>query len=117
MDKVTSGTHKVGDFSIGIAQAMGHEADDDDDCDYFEVLVHECRDGLPYYVDIQADLRFDWFGHYGKFERRLTHDDIVEYNARYSAIFHKIAMPTWKLSRHSIKRLFDLCKKASKRKG
>lgn len=121
-DSITYGTHEVGDFAVSVAPAAGHEAADPDDCDFFEVLVHEVKfrgsevpGAMPFYVNIAADGRFDWFGHFGKFERRLTHDDLVEYNACYSALFHKIAMPTWKLSRHSMKRLFDLCRKASKK--
>jgi hypothetical protein len=116
VDKIAYGTHEVGDFTISLAPTHGREEKTADDCDFFEVLVLERKFGTSFYVDIGADQRFDWFGHLGKFDRRLTHDDLVEYNARCSMVFHKIAMPTWKLGRYSIKpRLVDLCKAASKK--
>jgi len=115
MDKPSYGTHDVGRFSISLAPTAGREHQEADDCDYFEVLVHERKGGCIFYVDLVADARFDWFGHLGKFEQRLAHDDLVEYNAVCVARFHKIGMPTWKLGRTSIRRLELLCKAADKK--
>lgn len=115
MEKPTYGTHDVGRFTISLAPTAGREHEAAEDCEFFEVLVHENKRGLVFYVDLARDERFDWFGHLGKFERRLTHDDLVEYNAVFSSRFHKIGMPTWKLARHSLKRLETLCKAESKK--
>lgn len=115
MDKPSYGTHDVGRFSISLAPPAGREHLDADDCEFFEVLVHERRGGIIFYVDLARDARFDWFGHLGKFEQRLTYDDLVEYNAVCVVRFHRIGMPTWKLGRHSLKRLLSLCKAANKK--
>ena len=89
MDKPSYGTHDVGRFSISLAPPAGREHLDADDCEFFEVLVHERRGGIIFYVDLARDARFDWFGHLGKFEQRLTYDDLVEYNAVCVVRFHK----------------------------
>lgn len=115
MEKPSYGMHEVGRFSISLAPVAGREHMNAEDCEFFEVLVHERKGGIIFYVDLAGDARFDWFGHLGKFERRLTHDDIAEYNAAFSTRFHKIGMPTWKLARTSLKRLEALCKAANKK--
>jgi hypothetical protein len=81
-----------------------------------QVMVTEVTD-RHYYVDLAKDPRFAWFGwtsEMAKFERKLTEDDLTEYNGYADVLFHKIAMPLWKLTSHSVDRLCDLCEKLSK---
>jgi hypothetical protein len=111
-DEISFGYHTFGNFLVGI-QSCVFDTRGADEVEFFEVLVLEQPGN--YYVDLQADPRFLWFDHFGKFERRLTDVDLVEYNARYSTIFHKIGMPTWKLGRHSVVALERLCLDATKK--
>ena len=111
------GRNEVGTFIVLLTPAFGCEEWEAENCPFFEILVHERKDGVEYYVDVAGDPRFDWFGHMRSFERPLTQDDLVEYNSMVGTKFHKIAMPTWKLANHSIPRLLDLCRKASKKKA
>jgi len=106
-DEITYGTHEFGKFQVSI-QSCVHDLRPADEVDFFEVLVLEKRDGALFYIDLHA--RFGWFDHLGKFERKLVREDLVEHNARVDSFFYKIAMPTWRLARHSIPALEKMCK-------
>jgi len=103
-EDVAAGDYRFGTFQISVR--------DSSRAGFFEVLV---QDEQHCYVDLHV--RFDWFGHLARFERNLAADDLEEYNARVGVIFHKIAMPTWRLSSHSVVRLEKLCVDASKKTG
>lgn len=122
------GVYEFGDFDVHLAPCMGKEHVRAEDAAFFEVLVSERRELLDavegstmivrYSVDLHTDPRFLWYDHFGKFERRLTPEDIAEYNARCATMFHKIDRPLWRLARHSIHMLEKKCQGASKpRKG
>lgn len=76
---------------------------------FFEVLVSEVKDARHYYVHLQDDPRFAYFGWMGKFEAKLSDSDLHEHNAYVDAVFVKLGQPTWKLHRQSIARLFRRC--------
>jgi len=118
------GTYELGDFDVHLAPCMGKEDVKAWDAEFFEALICERRqelgpetdaDGIVrYHVDLHHDPRFLWFDHLGKFERRLTDEDLAEHNARCASIFHKIERPTWRLARRSILALDKKCRDASK---
>lgn len=104
-EDIVPGDYRCGTFLVSVRDCITPREN------LFEVLVRLVQDGMHYYVDLHQ--RFDWFGHMARFERPLTVDDLDEYNARVGTLFHKIAMPTWRLSRHSIAmRLKKLCETA-----
>lgn len=113
---ITYGEHVFGDF-VASLQSCVHDERRAEDVEFFTVLLRERRHlgieppppFVDFYVDIVTDPRFDWWGHLGKFERRLVVEDVVEYNARCADVLHKISMPTFKLARLSILRLERLC--------
>ena len=111
-DEITYGGHRFGAFVCSIQSCVFDERPANE-VEFFEVLLTEEREGFFYYVDLHA--RFGWFDHLGKFEKKLTTEDLIEHNARVDALFHKIGMPTWRLARHSIPALEKMCLTASKK--
>ena len=104
-EDIVPGDYQCGTFLVSVRACITRRDN------FFEVFVRQVEDGLHLYVDLHQ--HFDWFGHMARFERPLTVDDLEEYNARVGMLFHKIAMPTWRLSRHSIAvRLKKLCETA-----
>jgi hypothetical protein len=104
-DEIECGNHKAGRFLIGIQRCVFDTADLDD-ATFFEVLLTEANA----YVHLVEDPRFAWFAWVPLFERCMSTDDRIEYNSYVNVNYpHKLAMPTWKLSRHSIVHLFKLC--------
>ena len=112
-DEIDVGTHVVGAFVLIISRCA-HDSRSVEDADYFEVLFLEPKDGMNHYVHLHEDPRFDYFGHFGKFERLLSDIDLVEHNAYVNARFVSLKQPTWKLHRHSISRLVKLCEALTK---
>ena len=84
----------------------------------YEVLVLEVKSPeRHYYVHLANDPRFAWFSwtaEVGKFERKLSEDDLIEYNGYVDVVFHKIGHPLFKLTTRSVERLVDLCERLTK---
>jgi len=86
----------------------------------FFVMTTEVKDGRHYYVHLIKDPRFAWLAwtaEMAKFERRITEDDLVEFNAYVGTAFHlgrDDAMPVVTLTERSVERLIGLCEKLSK---
>lgn len=113
-DEISFGTHEFGNFRVSI-QPCVFETRGADEVSVFEVLVIDVQNPTShFYVNLHEDPRFAWFKHLTTFERKLTGDDLTEYNAYVNAIFTKLAQPTWQLARHSIPRLEKLCLDATK---
>jgi hypothetical protein len=111
-EDVVVGQHVAGAFTILVSRCV-FETCSDEDAKFFSVLVHERRpnDPLLYNVYLMQDERFAWFTWMQTFERFANDEDVVEFNAHVWNVFHKIGMPTYKLSRRSIVRLFERCQK------
>jgi hypothetical protein len=109
-EDVVVGRHRAGAFTIIVSRCV-FEKCTEEDAKYFEVLVHEKKVGHPwiFYVNIVQDARFAWFSWMQTFERKANDEDVVEFNAHVSDVFHQIGHPTFKLSRRSIVRLFEHC--------
>ena len=106
-EDVVPGDYECGTFLVSVRECITPRRN------FFEVFVRQVEGVAHSYVDLHE--RFDWFGHFSRFERPITVEDLEEYNARVGTIFHKIAMPIWRLSRHSIAvRLKKLCETAKK---
>lgn len=116
-EDVTTGVHDAGAFEIIVSRCVFDQASVED-AKFFEVLVHERRPGDPllYNVNIVQDERLAWFAWMHSFERPVNDEDVVEFNAHASSVFHKIGMPTYKLSRRSIVRLHERCVQLSKKR-
>lgn len=120
IDSITTGNHEVGPFTITISRCI-FETIPIDQANFFEVLLSEKKemDGwgeVVLYVPIVEDADFNFYQHFYKFERHLTNEDVVEYNSHVNSVFYNIDQTTYKLSRHSIIRLFDQCESLAKKK-
>jgi hypothetical protein len=113
----------VGDFEVGKQNVAGHflvAVQAGASMGTYQVMTIEAKDGVHYYVHLIRDPRFAWLGwtaEMPKFERRITEDDLVEYNAYVGTAFHVSgaeAMPVITLTERSVGRLIDLCKKLTK---
>jgi hypothetical protein len=113
-ESVTTGKLEVGVFEIIISRPVFRE-EATEDLKFFQVLVHRKEDNLLLYVNLAEEEGFAIFQHLQVFSRKLTEIDLVEYNARVSSVFHKIGMPSYLLSRHTIAGLFDTCQTLSKK--
>jgi hypothetical protein len=107
-EEVVIGIHEVGPFTISV-QKPAHQ----DTQDYFEVLLTEKVGGLVMYKNL-ADT-WGLFRHLQEFSRKITEEDVAEYNAHVSSVFHKIGQPLFRLSRNMILRLFDECQALTKK--
>jgi hypothetical protein len=112
-DEITVGQHQAGDFVLIVSRCV-FDARPIEAATYFEVLLVEVKDGRHFYVNLQEDPRFGYFGWLGKFERKIVDSDMVEHNAYVDVLFVKLAQPTWKLHRHSIARVHRLCEELTK---
>ena len=117
IEDVCCGDFIVGDFRLIVSRCV-FEKTMQEDANFFEVLVHERRpnDPLLYNVYLMQDERFAWFSWMQAFERIANDEDVVEFNSHVRSVFHKIGMPTYKLSRRSIVRLFEKCQQLSKKR-
>lgn len=106
VDEVKIGTLLIGQFSLSI-QAHPHQ----ETSEYFSVFLMDNNT----YVPLHEDPRFAHFQHLTSFTRKLTESDVQEYNAHVSSVFHKIGMPVFLLSRHSIVQVFEICQSLSKK--
>jgi hypothetical protein len=107
-EEIAFGHHRFGAFAVSVQRCVFDERDAAD-ADFFEVFVTEDRRGLTFYVHLHDDPRFAWFGHLAAFGRKINADDLAEYNSAVDTLFHRIAQPAWRLSRHSILRLERAC--------
>ncbi len=113
-ENLTFGIHRVGIFLIGLRPCVFDERSATN-VDFFEVMVAESiGKNLPnYYVHLIEDERFLWFSWMAKFGRPLRTEEVIEYN---SYIQRKaVLMPTWKLSRMSVRNLFDMSLKIKRK--
>lgn len=123
LEDIEPGIQKFGPFTISIHRPV-FEKLANDNLNYFEVLVTQEDNLVPgfiYYINLVTDERFLHFKFMQTFSRPISNDDMVEFNSHASSVFHKIGMPTFKLSRRSILNLMDECyllaKKIKKNKG
>jgi hypothetical protein len=116
-EDVVVGKHSAGAFTIIVSRCV-FEKVSQEDAKFFEILVTETRPGDPltYYVHLAQDERFAWFSWMQSFEHFAHDEDLVEFNDHVWSFFHKIGMPTFKLSRRSIVRLFEKCQQVSKKR-
>jgi hypothetical protein len=111
-EEIEVGAHKAGVFTVIVSLPVFTT----EPGNYFEVLVHQRgKDGVLYNVHLVEDERFAIFQHLTTFQRKLTDEDLVEYNSYTTSVFHRYIMPTFKLSRRSIVALFEVCHRLSKK--
>ena len=89
VDEVTYGSHEIGNFLVSIQSGIS-ETREAYEVPFFEVLVLERQSPTRHsYVSLAEDPRFAWFKHMALWERKLTSDDLEEYNAHVTSLFHK----------------------------
>lgn len=111
-EEVIPSSYEEGPFVLGVQRCVFERTEDPS---YFECLLLERKDGLLYYIHLVEDPRFSWFAWISSFSRLFTEQDMVEYNSHAWNVFHKLAQPTWKLSRHSIVYLLKHCQQLAKK--
>lgn len=104
-DDVLPGLHPFGAFSVSLQPA--HPGKDE----WWEVFIYETA--TRYYVNLAQDPRFAWFGTFGKLDREILPDELGTYNVHVDR--KHLAMPTYRLSRHAVTRLYAACLQVSKR--
>ena len=113
----------MGDFEVGKQNVAGKflvGIEASSSMGVYHVMTIEVKDGRHDYVHLIKDSRFAWLAwtaELPKFERRITEDDLVEYNAYVGTAFHLArpdAMPVITLTERSVERLVDLCEKLTK---
>ncbi len=112
IESVTIGNFEVGVFQISINRPVFRK-EPTEEMNFFWVLVIQKEP--HFYVDLVEEERFGILKHLQTFSRKLTEEDLIEYNSHVSSVFHKIGMPGYLLSRHSIVTLFDSCQTLSKK--
>jgi hypothetical protein len=111
-ENVTVGHHKVGPFDISVQRPV-FRGESEESINYFETWI--CRkdsDGMTFYVD-PKELEGFMFLQFAAFERKLTDDDVVEYNAHVNS--KGLIMPTHLMSRLSIVKLLDVLETHAKK--
>ena len=113
-EDITPGVIKAGQFKLHVGycafQTMPFE-----EAQYFEVLPTEQPvhgTDTSFYVNLQLDERFKWFGWITEFYRHISESDLVEYNTYVDRTY--IGQPSWKLHRRSIVRLIKMCEDITK---
>lgn len=115
-DEVSPGRFQIGDYTLLINRCP-FDLIPEDKAAFFTVLLWIREDnGYLWNINLATDPRFLHFAHLSTFERKLTNDDLTEYNSHVSSVFHRIACPTFKLSRHSISKIWDICQPNKKPK-
>jgi hypothetical protein len=103
-ENVTVGHLKVGPFDLCIQRPVFQDQPEDT-INYFEVFVTRQED-LTFYVDPKELEGFMFFGNFSTFERKLSEEDVVEFNAHVNA--KSLIHPTHLMSRQSIVKLMDV---------
>ena len=115
-DEISPGTFQIGSYTFLINRCP-FDTLPEDQADFFMVMLAIREDnGYLWNIDLVSDPRFQHFAHLSTFERKLTNDDLVEYNHHVGSVFHRYHCPTYKLSRHSISKIWDICQPNKKPK-
>lgn len=112
-DELEFGTFRSGPFIIYVGP-VAFDKRPAAQLDYFSVMVSQPIKGEnapSYYINLVDDL--GWFSWMAKFEKPLRSEEVVEYN--YYLMIKNSLMPVWKLSRHSVIELLELCRKAKRK--
>lgn len=107
------GNFRSGPFMIYVGP-IAFDSRPADQADFFSIMVSQPVKGEnppSYYINLVEDL--GWFSWMAKFERPLRAEEITEYN--YYLTIKGSLMPVWKLSRHSVIELLELCRKAKRK--
>lgn len=115
-EEIVVGNHKAGVFTISIYLPVFTTSPGN----YFDVhvtqKVHFTKElSFDFYVNLVNDARFSIFKHMSVFTRKLSEEDLVEYNSHINTLSQNLVMPSFKLSRHSIVALFEVCQRLSKK--
>jgi hypothetical protein len=110
------GVTRVGLFRFSLQPPVFDERPADE-VSFFEVMVSEPRSAKPdsdaFYTHLVEDPRFALFSSFGKFDRPLRTEEVIEYNTYLLRM--KLLQPTWKLSRHTVSELMDVAAKAKRK--
>ncbi len=114
-ENITTGHHKIGPFDISIQRPV-FRTESEDSFTHFEVFViRKCADGILIYedlLDLQIYYHLGWCKLDSAFVRRITEEDVKEYNAW--VISKYTSQPTSLLSRANIVKLFSACEALTK---
>ena len=91
-DEISPGTFQIGSYTLLINRCP-FDTLSDDNCDFFMVLLAIREDnGYLWNINLATDPRFLHFTHLSTFERKLTNDDLVEYNHHVGSVFQSLPL-------------------------
>lgn len=104
-ESVIAGRHEVGPFWIYLHQSLNLK-------DYFDTFITSDEGDITFYVDPKS-LEGFMFLQFNTFERKLTDEDVIEYNHYINV--KSCVQPTYLMSRHSLVKLFDVLQAKAKK--
>jgi hypothetical protein len=111
-ENVTVGHHSIGPFDLSVQRPVFQEQPEET-MNYFGVFcTRKDPDGMTFYVD-PKELDGFMFLQFATFERKLTDEDMAEYNAHVNS--KGLVMPTHLMSRNSIVKLMDVLEAHAKK--